>query len=201
MRPLIIRESNQGFEDIIYGAPSRALSSYMAEKLSHISGFLNEKTKNFISRSTELYNQFSSDSARRRISDKILNNNISLSRDSITSLTESNYRNINNINRRYLMVNPEIYTNYKKGRVSGYSGAYEDRDRYEEDVYWKRDYLRVMSGVVTSNENEERTKYITICGEEEPLVFSEQLVIMKNWKFASRMLAEDIDITEDGIEA
>jgi len=201
MQPLIIKESSQGFEDIIYGAPSRALSNYMADKLSHISGFLNEKTKGFIDRSRELYNQFSSDAARKRISDKILNNNISLSRDSITLLTESNYKNINNVNRRYLMVNPDIYTNHKKGRLSGYSGVYEDVDRYETDVYWKRDYLRVMNGMVTTNSNEERTKYITMCGEDDNLMFSEQLVILKNWEFANKMLTEDIDITEDSIEA
>lgn len=198
-RPNIIKSDNQAFEDIIYGAPSRELSKYLSEKMSVVSNFITEKTRSFFNRSKELYNEMSSERARKRISDRIMVNNVSLSSNSISLITRENYSaHLGNYNRRYLMANPELYNLNKKKRISGFNGAYENVDKHVEDPYWKRDYLRASSGLLRKvDNNNDSIQFITTVRDEfNDLAFSEQVMIKRNWSAANRLLVDDIDITE-----
>ena len=49
-RPNIIMSDNQGFEDILYGAPSREISKYLSTKMSEAAGYITAKSKNFFNK-------------------------------------------------------------------------------------------------------------------------------------------------------
>ena len=70
-RPNIIMSDNQGFEDILYGAPSREISKYLSTKMSEAAGYITAKSKNFFNKTKQLFNEFSSEAARKRITDRI----------------------------------------------------------------------------------------------------------------------------------
>lgn len=198
-RPNIIMSDNQAFEDIIYGAPSREISRYLSEKINAVSSYITERTKTFFNRSKELYNEMSSERARKRISDRMLINNASLSSNSISLMTRENYTaHLGNYNRRYLMSNPELYSLKQKGRINGFNGAYEDIDKHNNNAYFKRDYLRASSGLLRKvKDNDESLQFITTVKDEfNDLAFSEQVMIKRNWDLANRLLIDDIDITE-----
>lgn len=198
-RPNIIMSDSQTFEDIIYGAPSRELSRYLSEKMSTVSNYITEKTQSFFNRSRELYNEMSSEKARKRISDRMLINNASLSNNNISLMTREDYsNNLGNYNRRYLMVNPELYSLKKKNRINGFSGAYEDIDKHNDNVYFKRDYLSASRGLLRKVENnDESLQFITTVKDEfKDLSFSEQVMIKRNWQLSNKLLIDDIDITE-----
>lgn len=198
-KPNIIVSDNQTFEDIIYGAPSRELSRYLSEKMSMVSSFITDKTRTFFNRSRELYNEMSSEKARKRISDRMMINNASLSSNDISLMTRENYSaHLGNYNRRYLMANPELFNLKRKNRISGFSGAYENIDKHVEDPYWKRDYLRASSGLLRKvNNNDDSLQFITTVRDEfNDLALSEQVMIRRNWDLANRLLVDDLDITE-----
>lgn len=197
-RPNVIVSDSQAFEDIIYGAPSRELSKYLSEKMSAVANFITDKTRTFFNRSKELYNEMSSERARKRISDRMMINNASLSSNNISLMTRENYSaHLGNYNRRYLMANPELFNLKRKKRINGFNGAYEDVDKHVENPYWKRDYLRASSGLLRKVENSESIQFITTVKDEfNDLAFSEQIMIKRNWDTANRLLIDDIDITE-----
>lgn len=197
-RPNIIMSDNQGFEDILYGAPSREISKYLSTKMSEAAGYITAKSKNFFNKTKQLFNEFSSEAARKRITDRMLLNNASLSTDILSVITSDDYSNICNVNRRYLMANPELYELKRKGRINGFDGAYEDIDKHVTNAYFKRDYLRARDGLVKINKKEDSLEYTTMIADGlDRLTLSEQSTINRNWKTALRLLKNDIDITSN----
>lgn len=197
-KPNIIMSDNQGFEDILYGAPSREISKYLSTKMSEVAGFITEKSKRFFNRSKEMFNEFSSEAARKRITDRMLINNSSLSNDVLSIIRVDDINNLCNVNRRYLMANPELYELKRKGRISGFDGAYEDVDKYNTNAYFKRDYIRARDGLVRISKDKDSLEYIyTISEGIDRLTLSEQNIISRNWKTATSLLKDDIDITSN----
>lgn len=195
-RPNIITSDNQDFEDIIFGAPSREISKYLQSKMSDAARFITDKSKSFFRKSQQMFEEFSSESARKRITDRMLINNSTLNVNMLSVITVDDINNVCNINRRYLMANPELYQLKKKGRISGFDGAYEDMDKYNTNPYFKRDFLRAKDGLVRIVKDKEHLEYITTIADGiDRLTLSEQNVINRNWKTALRLLKEDIDIT------
>lgn len=195
-RPNIITSDNQEFEDIIFGAPSREISKYLQSKMSDAARFITDKSKSFFRKSQQMFEEFSSESARKRITDRMLINNSTLNVNMLSVITVDDINNVCNINRRYLMANPELYQLKKKGRISGFDGAYEDMDKYNTNPYFKRDFLRAKDGLVRIVKDKEHLEYITTISDGiDRLTLSEQNVINRNWKTALRLLKEDIDIT------
>lgn len=195
-RPNIITSDNQEFEDIIFGAPSREISKYLQSKMSDAARFITDKSKSFFRKSQQMFEEFSSESARKRITDRMLINNSTLNVNMLSVITVDDINNVCNINRRYLMANPELYQLKKKGRISGFDGAYEDMDKYNTNPYFKRDFLRAKDGLVRIVKDKEHLEYITTIADGiDRLTLSEQNVINRNWKTALRLLKEDIDIT------
>ena len=195
-RPNIITSDNQEFEDIIFGAPSREISKYLQSKMSDAARFITDKSKSFFRKSQQMFEEFSSESARKRITDRMLINNSTLNVNMLSVITVDDINNVCNINRRYLMANPELSQLKKKGRISGFDGAYEDMDKYNTNPYFKRDFLRAKDGLVRIVKDKEHLEYITTIADGiDRLTLSEQNVINRNWKTALRLLKEDIDIT------
>ncbi len=195
-RPNIITSDNQEFEDIIFGAPSREISKYLQSKMSDAARFITDKSKSFFRKSQQMFEEFSSESARKRITDRMLINNSTLNVNMLSVITVDDINNVCNINRRYLMANPELYQLKKKGRISGFDGAYEDMDKYNTNPYFKRDFLRAKDGLVRIVKDKEHLEYITTIADGiDRLTLSEQNVINRNWKTALKLLKEDIDIT------
>jgi hypothetical protein len=83
----------------------------------------------------------------------------------------------------------------EKDSIGAFDGVYEDRDSYVTDVYWKRDYLEVNSGLVYIEDN--KAKYSNTLVNDHNLSFSEQLIIKNNWAVAKKLMADDIDVTEN----
>ena len=194
-RPNIITSDNQEFEDIIFGAPSREISKYLQSKMSDAARFITDKSKSFFRKSQQMFEEFSSESARKRITDRMLINS-TLNVNMLSVITVDDINNVCNINRRYLMANPELYQLKKKGRISGFDGAYEDMDKYNTNPYFKRDFLRAKDGLVRIVKDKEHLEYITTIADGiDRLTLSEQNVINRNWKTALKLLKEDIDIT------
>lgn len=193
-KPNVIMADDQTFEDVIYGAPSKELSRYLSEKITQASNFITDKTRTFYKRSLEIYNQMSGDKARKRIADRMLINNASLSNE-IISRIDKDASNIGNLNRRYLMANPELYNLKRKGRINGFESAYEDIDRHVQNPYWKRDYLSASDGLVKIESATNKLQYTTIVKDDNELAFSQQVIINRNWELANRLLVDDIDIT------
>lgn len=193
-KPNIISGGSQMFEDILYGPPDLQLSRYINDSMKAMSGYITDKTSTFFSKARSVYEQFTGEAARQRIYNNILSNNVHFTENMLSLVTEDNYTNISNMNRRFLMVCPEIFTNKQKEIMSGFSGAYEDRDPYVTDVYFKRDYMEAVRGIINFDDGE--MKYITTLENDSNLTFAEQIIIKKNWQVGLKMLAEDIDVTE-----
>lgn len=196
-KPTIINGGAQMFEDILYGPPNLQLSRYIGDSMKSMSGYITDATRDFFSKAKGVYEQFTGETARQRIYNNILSNNVHFADDMLSLVTENNYTNVSNMNRRFLMVCPEIFNNKQKEIMSGFSGAYDDRDPYVLDPYFKRDYMEVERGIVKFSDGE--MKYTTTLENDSNLTFAEQIIIKKNWQVALKMLAEDIDITESMI--
>ena len=194
-KPNIIRGDAQAFEDIIYGPPQQHLAQYIGASMKTLSGYITDKTRSFFNNAQSIYNQFTGEQARQRIYRNILNNNIYISGDTLSLITEDNYSNLSNVNKRYLMVDPELFKMKLKNTIGAFGDVYEDRDSYLTDVHWKRDYLEVERGLVQFKDD--KAIYTTTADNNSNLTLSEQLIIKNNWAVAKRLMADDIDITEN----
>lgn len=194
-KPNIIRGDSQAFEDIIYGPPQQHLAQYIGASMKTLSGYITDKTRSFFNNAQSIYNQFTGEQARQRIYRNILNNNIYISGDTLSLITEDNYSNLSNVNKRYLMVDPELFKMKLKNTIGAFGDVYEDRDSYLTDVHWKRDYLEVERGLIQFKDD--KAIYTTTADNNSNLTLSEQLIIKNNWAVAKRLMADDIDITEN----
>ena len=194
-KPNIIMGDAQAFEDIVYGPPTNNLANYIGASMRALGSYITDRSRDFFSNANRVYQQFTGEQARHRIYKNILNNSIYLSGDTLSLMTEDNYNNLSNINKRYLMVDPEIYRMKEKDSIGAFDGVYEDRDSYVTDVYWKRDYLEVNSGLVYIEDD--KAKYSSTLVNDHNLCFSEQLIIKNNWAVAKKLMADDIDVTEN----
>ena len=185
-KPNIIMGDAQAFEDIVYGHPTNNLANYIGASMRALGSYITDRSRDFFSNANRVYQQFTGEQARPRIY---------ISDDTLSLMTEDNYNNLSNINKRYLMVDPEIYRMKEKGSIGAFDNVYEDRDSYVTDVYWKRDYLEVNSGLVYIEDD--KAKYSSTLVNDHNLSFSEQLIIKNNWAVAKKLMADDIDVTEN----
>lgn len=194
-KPNIIRGDVQVFEDIIYGPPQQYLAQYIGASMKSLGSFITERTRTFFNNAQSIYNQFTGEQARQRIYRNVLNNNIYISGDTLSLITEDNYNNLSNVNKRYLMVDPELFKMKLKNTIGAFGDVYEDRDSYVTDPYWKRDYLEVERGMIQFKDD--KAVYTTTVDNNSNLTLSEQLIIKNNWAVAKKLMADDIDITEN----
>lgn len=194
-KPNIISGDAQAFEDIIYGPPNQQLASYIGASMKSLGSYITDRTRSFFNSANSIYQQFTGETARQRIYRNILNNNIYISGDTLSLITEDTYNNLSNVNKRYLMVDPELFKMKLKNTIGAFGGVYEDRDSYVVDVHWKRDYLEVERGMIQFKDD--KAVYTTTVDNDSNLTLSEQLIIKNNWAVAKRLMADDIDITEN----
>lgn len=194
-KPNIISGDAQAFEDIIYGPPNQQLASYIGASMKSLGSYITDRTRSFFNNANSIYQQFTGEAARQRIYRNILNNNIYISGDTLSLITEDTYNNLSNVNKRYLMVDPELFKMKLKNTIGAFGGVYEDRDSYVVDVHWKRDYLEVERGMIQFKDD--KAVYTTTVDNDSNLTLSEQLIIKNNWAVAKRLMADDIDITEN----
>ena len=194
-KPNIISGDAQAFEDIIYGPPNQQLARYIGASMKSLGSYITDRTRSFFNNANSIYQQFTGETARQRIYRNILNNNIYISGDTLSLITEDTYNNLSNVNKRYLMVDPELFKMKLKNTIGAFGGVYEDRDSYVVDVHWKRDYLEVERGMIQFKDD--KAVYTTTVDNDSNLTLSEQLIIKNNWAVAKRLMADDIDITEN----
>lgn len=191
---------NTMFKTGLFGEPIRQLVDYVGEQYDHMSQFLNDRARQWMSQSREIF--------QRTDYDTLMRTSRAVSRQLKGAFREDIIRPYYGIDefqtagptmQRWIMAEPTVREMYHGRECDGYTGTYVDLSpgRIGEYHY---DYRRVMDGVVVVDEE---TGHWHADSHLEPLyegdrdlLPDEQMDILRSWDHLRRhLLAGEEDPT------
>lgn len=150
MIPVAVGSSDQ-FEALAFGQKHPGTLNFLQNQISNIqnmSSVFTDAGKMFISAATDMYNQYNSSEALRRVEAAVRKVSHVFQTNTIRSIWEiGDFQQAPIIMQRYILAEPTVRQMYLDQRCDGYSNTYVNvhGNDIKDDHY---DYRRVMDGIV-----------------------------------------------------
>ncbi|QVD49136.1 hypothetical protein LUCX_66 [Xanthomonas phage vB_XciM_LucasX] len=189
--PIVIDGDARTFRAAAYGRPHEGTVRFLQRQFEDPSLALRVADTSFLDRARAMFDDNYGDEAMARI--EAVRNRLRRSWNPNTIFrleTVEEFQQANPLMQRWVMAQPFVRQQFKRGAVSGYLGSYVDLDAKfsGKDHY---DWRRAMSGMAVYDD--ENGWLATTYGDEElegdePLSFEDKLHIQDTWEMAEYYL-------------
>lgn len=199
MQPIkanIVRGGEAMENALLFQQPSQAMINYIQENLQPIYDAGSNYSQLFKDNVQNMYNANLSQDALLNAQILLSQAGTALGENAIVELTPDQIPYANFKMQQYIMACPQIQEKYKRNLCHGFQETYynPEPDTYGED---RRDYQRVMDGIMQYDENGEGyVMYYSTDDDEEELTFYQKVSILNTWHNVKNLLSTGKDPTD-----
>ena len=149
----------------------------------------------FVNKVREIKNYFNNNATIRKLRSVLTRSETVISPDSLHRISTSNLHNPSLRMRGYLVANPRVFNQVRKGRLVAYNDEWA-KNEMDTPAEWRREYMEVVDGIVRwENDNDEGyTEHMV--GRDNRLNFEEQIIINDAWNLYEGLMAKGLDPTD-----
>ena len=197
MRVNVSSGGADGFDAIIYGAPSKNTLDYLQSNISEVYNAVGQAGAAFVDKAKGIYDRFNSSQALHNMKSLIYSAGTHVNGNVILPLDINNPYNINDAGKRYMMINPVIHELNTRQQISAYDDNYFSIEKSFDNLEENIDYMDVMNGA-----NEDVLTFYTYGDVEghEPLDDFDQMTVRDSWDDAEYWIEKGIDPTSEDYE-
>jgi len=159
-----------------------------AERVGNFSNALVQKVQ-------QIKNYFNNNETLRKLRSILTRSEAVVNPDAIHILGMSNIHNPSLRMRNYIMANPRLFRQFRKGRLVAYNDEWK-QDELDTPATWRREYMEVVDGLVRWKKGEDEGFTEHMIGEENRLTFEEQVIVKNAWDLMESLLANGVDPTD-----
>jgi len=170
------------------------VTAYIENSHKELTQKVGNFASNFINKVQQIKNYFNNNTTLRKLRSVLTRSEAVVNPDAIHILGMSNLHNPSLRMRTYLMANPTMFRQFRKGRLVAYNDEWKQNEIYTPPT-WRREYMEVVDGLVRWKKGEDEGYTEHMIGEENRLTFEEQVIVKNAWDLMESLLANGVDPT------
>jgi len=200
MKVGVMDGGTEAFNNMVDSSYDPKVLNFIQNGYQKFANVLSTGYESFMDRSKSLYEEYNGADVIQRAK-SMLYNISGIGDNTIRYLDADNIYNPNDVMKRYIMAQPDIYKLNQTESCNAYSGIYVDVDPCALNYQQHVDYTRVMNGVTQYDTTEESNIREDLIYYEDnldipELHFIEQTAILNTWDRARELMNDDLDPTD-----